>query len=329
MNRPKFSIITPSFNQGDFLEETILSVLEQNYPALEYIIIDGGSNDRSKEIIRKYEKHLAYWVSEKDNGQSHAINKGFKKATGSLVSWLCSDDLYTPGTLNKVAGIFQDDPAAGMLHGKTVLFNSKGKENIKGATEDDLALKYFAVIPFPQPSSFFRKEVLDTVGLLDESLHFGMDYELLIRIALKYKILRVDDIFSRYRLHDDSKTVSQQARFGDEWLKIFCRFLLSVKQNYGLTELLRSANVFHDDGVRYEIDRNFTEKELRLITSYFLYYQLVIYNDLLQKEHCRKLIDLIGTIDTDFYRAHNLKSIEFKIRFIPSPLISFLRKLMR
>src|SRR5687768_13083798 len=107
MNSPKISIITPSYNQGRFIEETILSVINQNYPNLEYIIIDGGSTDNTVEIIRKYEQHLAYWVSEKDGGQSEAINKGFKKATGDIVCWINSDDFFMPGALSKVADCFE------------------------------------------------------------------------------------------------------------------------------------------------------------------------------------------------------------------------------
>jgi glycosyltransferase involved in cell wall biosynthesis len=329
MERPKISIITPSFNQGAFLEETILSVLDQGYPSLEYIVIDGGSTDNSKEILQRYDRQITYWVSEKDNGQSHAINKGFSRASGKIVSWLCSDDVYTPGTLHKVADHFEANEKAGMIHGKTILFDNKGKELVKGAVDKDLALKYFAVIPYPQPSSFFRKEILDQTGPLDESLHFGMDYDLLIRFALKAPIAKVDEIFSKYRLHDDSKTVSQQSKFGAEWLTVFCRFLLSNENNFGIADHLKSDGIFHDDGKRYKIDRTFKEKELRLITGYFLYYQLVIYNDLLEKTHSLRLIQLIREIDPAFYREHNVKSIEWKIRVLPSPVISFLRKLVR
>ena len=114
---PKISVITPSYNQADFLEETILSVLNQNYPNLEYIIIDGGSTDRSVEIIKKYEKHLSYWVSEKDDGQSHAINKGLQHATGEIICWLCSDDLHVSDTLYTVAELFRLNPEIALLHG--------------------------------------------------------------------------------------------------------------------------------------------------------------------------------------------------------------------
>lgn len=329
MPLPKISIITPSFNQGEYLEETIVSVLEQNYSNLEYIIIDGGSTDRSIEIIKKYQKYLAYWVSEKDAGQSQAINKGFRKASGDIISWLCSDDLYLPGALNKVATIFNQHPDVGLIHGKTILFNDKGKAKTKGAEENDLQLKYFAIIPFPQPSSFFRKSILEKVGMLDESLHYGMDYELLIRIALESQILKVDDVFSKYRLHEESKTIKKKSEFALEWLKIFVRFLLSLENDYGVISQFKNAGIFIDDGKRYKINRLFSELEVRLMACYCLYYQLVIYNDLLHKKHCFEILDTIKKIDPKFYRRNKLSSIENRIRFIPSPFLSILRRIMR
>ena len=122
---PKISIITPSYNQGQFLEETICSVLDQGYPSLEYIVIDGGSTDNSGEIIQKYAPHLAYWVSEKDSGQVEAIQKGFDRATGDVVAWLNSDDVYMPGTLDKIGAAFHDMDTA-FVYGNCELTDSRG-----------------------------------------------------------------------------------------------------------------------------------------------------------------------------------------------------------
>ena len=119
---PKLSIVTPSFDQGKFLEETILSVLDQNYPNLEYIIIDGGSTDESVEVIKRYEKHLAYWISEKDRGQVHAINKGIERTTGDIFGFLNSDDLYLPGTFATVTEHFDNHPESEWVCGDTVMF---------------------------------------------------------------------------------------------------------------------------------------------------------------------------------------------------------------
>ena len=129
-NWPKISIITPSYNQGEFLERTILSVIEQNYPNLEYIIIDGGSTDGSVDIIQKYADKLAYWISEKDNGQTHAINKGFKKATGEIVAWLNSDDELCEGALMAVASVFMEHDEADFVFGNQYSIDSNGKIKI-------------------------------------------------------------------------------------------------------------------------------------------------------------------------------------------------------
>src|SRR5258708_366492 len=129
----RISIITPSFNQGDYIEETIQSVLSQKYGDLQYIIVDGGSIDNSVSIIKKYEKYLSYWISAKDDGQTNAINKGLNIADGEIISWLCSDDLYVENALTGVADYFNDHPDISFLHGKTILFGGGKGEQIKGA----------------------------------------------------------------------------------------------------------------------------------------------------------------------------------------------------
>lgn len=125
---PKISIVTPSYNQGSYLEETILSVLNQKYPNLEYIIIDGGSTDSSVEIIKKYASYLSYWVSEKDSGQSEALNKGFNRASGEIIAWLNSDDLYCENTLHIIAEKFMEHPEVGIVYGDVINFMANGKE---------------------------------------------------------------------------------------------------------------------------------------------------------------------------------------------------------
>jgi glycosyltransferase involved in cell wall biosynthesis len=158
----KISVVIPSYNQGKFLESTILSVINQNYPSLELFLIDGGSTDNSVEIIKKYEKHFNYWVSEKDNGQSDAINKGFKLATGDIITWLCSDDLYTDNSLNKVNEVFLEaDNNVAVIHGNSeifrddkVLFFDKGYGNWSNERQ-------MAGMTFPQPSSFIRRSALE------------------------------------------------------------------------------------------------------------------------------------------------------------------------
>lgn len=207
---PRISIITPSYNQAQFLEETIRSVLEQGYPNLEYIIIDGGSTDNSVEIIRKYENRLAYWVSEPDRGQSHAINKGFQKATGEILSWLNSDDVYLLNTLWIVGRFFANHPEVDVVYGGHLDIDEKGKI-------------FREARPFPffsrwgllsrggamcQPATFFRRKVLDKVGYLDESLVYNMDYDFFLRMAFTgCKIVPIPHKLVNFRYHPSSKTV--------------------------------------------------------------------------------------------------------------------------
>ena len=326
---PKISVITPSYNQADFLEETILSVLNQNYPNLEYIIIDGGSTDRSVEIIKKYEKHLSYWVSEKDNGQSHAINKGLQHATGEIICWLCSDDLHVSDTLHTVAELFQLNPEIALLHGTSILFGNRRKEQITGADFKDLPLRYYAIIPFPQPSSFFKRKVIEETGMLDESLHFGMDYDLLVRIALCYPILPVNKVLSRYRLHSSSKTVSQFKNFAGDWIKVFSRFLRSVDGTEKHISFLKENDFYHEDSTKYKHLKEFNETDLRRIHSHFLFNQLVIYYEVYDRKMIHKILVLIKETDPVFYKEYNLRKVEMRKNLFPPVIVHFVRTFIR
>lgn len=214
---PKFSVVTPSYNQGEFLEETVRSVLLQGYPNLEYIVIDGGSTDNSVEIIKKYERWLAYWVSEKDKGQSEAVNKGFKRATGEIIGWLNSDDYYEKDIFGCIAE--RIDPSANrfFLTGDTREFNETTGESFiyKGCVPDLNSLlfheklhKAHLPVKLPQqPSTFFHKEVFKKVGFLDVHLNLAMDYDYWLRAVLYgYEFLYLPLTLSHYRFHKSSKS---------------------------------------------------------------------------------------------------------------------------
>ncbi|MBK1987105.1 glycosyltransferase [Sphaerospermopsis aphanizomenoides BCCUSP55] len=186
---PKISIITPSYNQGHFLEETIRSVLLQNYPNLEYIIIDGGSTDNSIDIIKKYESWLSYWVSEPDNGQAHAINKGLARSTGDIIAYLNSDDYYLPGTLFKIAEHFHQFPNTDLVHGICRYVNKEGEKigeqfgNIQKLEEIlDLWNVWWKKRQFVQPEVFWTRRITNKVGLFKEELNYVMDYDYWLRI---------------------------------------------------------------------------------------------------------------------------------------------------
>jgi|GEM_PF-467591 len=218
---PRVSIVTPSYNQAQFIEETIRSVLLQGYPDLEYIIIDGGSTDGSVEIIRKYEKWLAYWVSEKDRGQSHAINKGFERATGEIVAWLNSDDIYQPDTLQDVALNFTTYSECGLLYADSCFINEHSQVIEPIETQQyDLATLVLSHAYLPQQSTFLRASVLAEQGLLDEELHYVMDFDLWLRVITVYPYRRVAGIWSGFRRSAMNKTMTQNLRFWPEIARV-------------------------------------------------------------------------------------------------------------
>ncbi len=209
---PKISIVTPSFNQAQFLERTILSVLNQNYPNLEYIVMDGGSTDGSVEIIKKYEKRLAYWVSEKDGGQADAIGKGFRRSTGQILAFFNSDDVYLPGTLLRVGRAFREDPSVGLVYGNMCLIDEN--DRIIGERRLTPFVPYLSRLGMLyggfgiyQPAAFWTKTLYDQVGGVAAEFKFAMDTDLLLRLALtgaKFRFLR--EYFTAFRMHSNSKT---------------------------------------------------------------------------------------------------------------------------
>ena len=216
---PRISIITPSYNQGQFLEETIRGVLDQGYPNLEYMIIDGGSTDDSVEIIRKYADRLAYWVSEPDRGQSHAINKGFQRATGDILVWLNSDDVYLPGTLHTVGRFFVEHPDVDMVYGDQIEIDEAGQvlRALRSLNFNRWVLLARGM-SVSQPASFIRRQVYEQVGGPDEALYWNMDYDYVLRIAFSgHKIKRIAQPLARFRLHSTSKTVTGAVGEGGHW----------------------------------------------------------------------------------------------------------------
>lgn len=212
MKWPKISIVTPSYNQGRFIEQTILSVINQNYPNLEYIIIDGGSTDETIDIIKKYETYFSYWVSEPDRGQSHAINKGLEKCTGEIFNWLNSDDWYLPGALFEIASKFVDKPSVVVVSGYENHIQIDGKVVLrKGTFLSKTISQTIERCEVTQPSTFFRLSAVKTIGPLPEDIHFIMDGELWVRLLLMYGqecFCKIQKPLVNFRLHENSKTVN-------------------------------------------------------------------------------------------------------------------------
>ena len=240
---PKISIVTPNYNYGKFLEETIRSVLLQGYPNLEYIIIDGGSTDNSVEIIKKYEPWLAYWVSEPDEGQAHAINKGLQKTTGEIVAWLNSDDMYTKNSISKAAQFIIKSSNVDIVYGDCLYIDSKGKKLKKFKTAEFDQIKLFLGL-IPQPSTFFKRKLLK-YSYINESLNYTIDNDLWLKYNQKATFKYIPTILSYYRLHPSSKSIKKE-------------LLLRKEQCEVSLEHLQNSNIPHKS--REELSRIITWK---------------------------------------------------------------------
>jgi glycosyltransferase involved in cell wall biosynthesis len=216
---PRISVVTPSFNQAEFLTRTILSVLNQDYPNLEYIVMDGGSRDGSLEIIRGYERQISYWSSEKDAGQSDGINKGFLKSTGEILAWLNSDDTYLPGTLKKIAAFFVAHPTVDVLYGDAYIMDEKDSvvRDMKEVRFSKGALRSWQM-NLIQPSTFWRRDMFFAAGMLRPQFHFAMDVDLWFRfLNAGAAFAHIPEFLSNFRLHPASKSVSQGGAFPQEF----------------------------------------------------------------------------------------------------------------
>lgn len=313
---PKISIVTPSYNQGQYIEQTIDSVLSQNYSQLEYIIIDGGSKDNTIEIIKKYEKYLTYWVSESDKGQSDAINKGLRLCTGDVFNWLNSDDYYERDTLNIVGEAFKDTNC-NVLCGKSRIF--KGDKTMFYSTGTDIysnnLAKTIGWARIDQPETFIRRSIFDKIGLVNQEMHYIMDKELWIRILFAFGldgIRKCDNILANFRLHEGSKTVSFAEKFALETDSLFYHiaksydfpsFALALKNNFSIKDNLNSS-LFEGQ------DKDLVLRSL----NYYLYYrfeELYASNNFLKAKLLVPYIDdgLLSSIDQS-----QLKIVRWKLK---------------
>jgi glycosyltransferase involved in cell wall biosynthesis len=222
---PLISIVTPSFNQAEFLPRTIESVLDQDYPRIEYIIIDGGSTDGSREVIQSHEGRLAYWESIKDKGQTDAINKGFAKAAGKYLAWLNSDDVYQPGAFSEAVAYLETHPEVGLVYGDCTFIDAQ--DRIIGrfpAAQTDLQKLRRGYVHIPQQASFFRRDLWEKVGPLDPSFYFAMDYDLWVRLAGEAPLVYLPEhTWANFRLHGDAKTIAADAHCWPEMLRVHYR----------------------------------------------------------------------------------------------------------
>ena len=250
----KISIITPSYNQASFIERTLKSVLDQNYPDLEYIVMDGGSTDGTLEILKKYSNRII-WQSEKDHGQSDAINKGLRRATGEIVAYLNSDDTYEPGTLQKVADFFQNNPDKAWAYGKCKIIDANDQEIRQPITAyKNWLLKNYSYPKLlsenfiSQPATFWKAQIHAQAGFFNEKEHYCMDYEFWLRIGQKYEAGVINDYLANFRYYSNSKSGNvNKKQFQDE-----LRLAKKFGANHPLAILLHRVNYWKITGI-YQI----------------------------------------------------------------------------
>lgn len=207
MDAPLVTVVTPSYNQGQFIRATIESVLSQDYPNVEYIVMDGGSTDQTASVVKDYASRLTF-ISEKDRGQSHAINKGFRMARGGVVAWLNSDDVYLPGAIGRAIEGFRRNPAAGAVYGEGYLIDRDGETTCRFPCTEPVNLWKLVYLSdyILQQTVYFRKDVLDDVGYLNEALHYTMDWDIFIRIAMKYPLEYIPEYMGCLREYAEAKS---------------------------------------------------------------------------------------------------------------------------
>jgi Glycosyltransferases involved in cell wall biogenesis len=300
MPLPKISIITPSYNQGQYIEQTINSVLDQNYPELEYIIIDGGSTDQSVDIIKKYSKYLAYWISEKDNGQSDAINKGLLKCTGDIVNWLNSDDYYQPGCLHHIAEVFMDQSIS-CYSGKSRVFSEQSETFTNGTdVYKDNYIKTMGWARIDQPETFFRKKVWDDIGVLNTNCHFIMDKEWWLRYLITNGIggiYKDDKVLVNFRIHENSKTGSQKEKFLKETIDLY--YSICIQNNFNELIQFFEANFPVNRIHLSDVYKNHLSKS---VVNYFIFYLFSYFysiNDFAKAKSIKPYVDVDVLSDTD------------------------------
>lgn len=223
-HQPRVSIVIPSFNQAKYLELAIRSVLDQDYPDLECIVIDGGSTDESREIIQSYDDRLAYWVSEEDTGQTDAINKGFARASGEVFAWLNSDDLYYPAAIAQAVDYLQSHPEVGMVYGDADFLDETGQVIGRfSASQTDHRRLRRGYVHIPQQASFFPARLWKEVGPLDPSFLFAMDYDLWVRISAVAPIRYLSRLWAGFRIHGAAKTTNAADRCWPEMIRVHRR----------------------------------------------------------------------------------------------------------
>jgi glycosyltransferase involved in cell wall biosynthesis len=324
---PKISIVTPSFNQGQFLAQTIESVLSQNYPNLEYVIIDGGSTDSSVDIIKRHEKYLSYWISERDKGQSHAINKGYRHCSGDVFNWLNSDDFLHPSALS-IIGEYFSDPAVKVLCGRgNIIVDGKVIRISSGTDIYDLNLdKTIGMARIDQPETWFRKVVFDKLTPVNENLNYVMDRELWLKFLLLeglQGIQKVNDILVNFRIHPESKTSSKANHFEKENDTLFLRLaeMHLLEKDASIIRACLSPSEMLQVNLPVIPSRQLVHSALQY---FFLYKADVLYYRK-QLNIARKILSHIDQSQLNREDVRLLKKLEFRSNVLIAFFVNFLK----
>ncbi|MFI5150571.1 MAG: glycosyltransferase family 2 protein [Bacteroidia bacterium] len=309
---PKISIVTPSFNQGNFIEETIRSVLLQNYPSLEYIIQDAGSTDQTSEIIRKYAPWLAHCSSEKDKGQSDAINKGFSKARGEIINWINSDDILEPGALFAIGKAFRENQGMDFICGKTLQFGTGKPVVLNPSPLQDVRANLYA-FPHPQMSSFYKLMLVKEVGMIDASLRYSMDYDLFLRLYLSGTMLDIEEPVARFRIHPESKTSTLERTRLDDDKRIFSR-LLNTFRFESVIQKFDDLGFYKAEEKPYATKKQISEKDLDFCLYMFLKTRFYGFQNTEEEEVIWKMLMLLEASGLPQANDIHLSAISRRLR---------------
>ena len=255
MTRPLVSIVTPSYEQGRYLEETMRSVLEQDYEPLEYLVVDGGSTDGSVEIIRRHADRLTWWTSEPDRGQAHALNKAFARARGDYVGWLCADDTLLPGAIGRLVAALEADPGAVLAYGDAVYTDERSERKHTGLSGpwDPARMVRTAQVPNKQPATLYSRRGWELAGPLDEEAWYYLDFQLTVRLAGVGRGVHVPEVLATYRIHPEGKSTGAPARKAADAVRCAERFMTSDEVPADLRQFAREgrAALYRMAGANY------------------------------------------------------------------------------
>ncbi len=326
-NLPKITLITPSFNQGKYIEQTIKSVLKQEYPNLEYLIYDGGSKDETVDIIRKYEKKISFWVSEPDKGQSDAINKGLHRATGDIFNWLNSDDILENGALHEIGKAFAGNDILS-FNGVCRTFKDGDYETTVNTTYTSFASsveKTLSKVSMGQPSQFYSlKAIREIGGYVNTALSHSMDKELWMRFLFRFgteNVMFTNSVLSSFRLHDESKTVSLYELFRKDDYAIYH----SIFEQFNAPDFLKNFVLKQERNKNYKNTWHDGIVKPELLFAYFAVRFATEYYTIGDYENCRKC--LLYARKNGYPVDSNFLSLLGKVLLIPEPVINLARKI--